>query len=71
MYTYCRIRFTDDNTEWDVVIKSDETVIAKEDESIFFYGLSPEALKKACEEKTVIEGEWIVLSVDLVTDKLL
>ena len=62
MYTYCTIQFVDDGTTLDVIIKSfdDED---EYDELIFFYGLSANKLRTACENKQVIEGEWIVLSV--------
>lgn len=65
MYTACTIRFTDDetNTDWDVIIKDDEE-FDPNDDWIFFYGLSREALLDACTNGVIIENEWIVTSVD-------
>lgn len=72
MYTYCTIQWVDDGTVWEnVVIKSDEEVINEIDDEIFFYGISPERLKQFCKDGTVVEDEWVVLSVDGTYDVLL
>ena len=73
MYTYCRIQFIDDESEMDVIIKGNDSVEENEadDEKIFFYGLTEKDLRKACETGEVLEGEWKVLSVDGVYNKLI
>lgn len=63
IYNYCKIRFVDDGTEQDVIIKANNEVIEAEDDLIFFYGLSLEQLQNACKTQEVLEGEWTVVSI--------
>lgn len=70
MYTYCTIKFIDDDSEEDVIIKSDEEIDPKTDDEIFFYGLPFETVCRFCREGTVVEGEWVVTAVDGCTNAL-
>ena len=69
MYTGCTIRWVDDSSEMDVIIKANERV-DENDDLIFFYGLSPDELRVACEYQDVMEGEWVVVSVNEVFNAL-
>ncbi len=69
MYSYCRVRFVDDGSELDVVIKATEDFDDK-DEEIFFYGITPEEITEAIEDGTIIEREWQILELYEVTDCL-
>lgn len=60
--TSCRIKFDDDGTELDVIIKKSDYV-GEDDEDIFFYGMSRDACVKAMEDKTLCEGEWYIIEV--------
>lgn len=63
MYTKCLIQWQDDLSEEEVIIKSNYEVLSREDDDIFFYGLSPLELTRACENGSLIEGEWKVLEI--------
>lgn len=70
MYTYCTIQWIDDLTTSEVIIKDDHTV-DKDDDKIFFYGLSPEKIRRAMETEDVCEGEWKVIDIYGTFDQLL
>ena len=69
MYTLCTIKWVDDGVIEDVYIKSTDDISAN-DEQIFFYGLSPAELKRACRCGTIMEGEWKVVEVKCVIRKI-
>ena len=71
LYTYCKIRFVDDGTEQDVIIKANNEVVEVEDDLIFFYGLSLEQLQNACKTQKVLEGEWTVVSIHYSSPELI
>lgn len=64
-YTFCTIQFVDDpySEPEEVIIKASEE-LDDNDDAIFFYGLTTQELIEACLNHTVLEGEWVVLSVD-------
>jgi len=63
MYTKCLIQWQDDLSEEEVIIKSNHEVLNREDDDIFFYGLSPLELTLARENGALIKGEWKVLEI--------
>lgn len=69
MYTFCTIRWIDDYTEEDVIIKA-TTELDFNDDLIFFYGYTPEELSAALESGRVLEGEWTVQEIFMVSEKL-
>ncbi len=69
MYTDCTIRWIDDGSEMDVVIKALD-ILDERDDLIFFYGLDRTALLDACASGSAIEGEWKVVSVGESFDTL-
>lgn len=69
MYTYCTVRFVDDGSELDVIIKSYDSVDDNDDD-IFYYGLSRLDLLDAYERGEAIEGEWEVISIGDTVDAL-
>lgn len=71
MYTRCTIQWVDDGDMTDALISSEQYSSNKHnmiDDLVFFYGLSPDDLRKACQEQTVMEDEWIVRVVWEVYD---
>lgn len=70
MYTYCTIRFIDDGSEMDVIIKAYDS-IDDNDDDIFYYGLSRQDLIDLYNEEEIVDEEWIVINVDYTTDCLL
>ena len=70
MFTECRIRWIDDGSEYDVIIRADDTVDPETDDRIFFYGLSRERLLDFCRDGTVCENEWQVVSVGNTYDSI-
>lgn len=71
MYIKCRIEFVDDNSQSEVIIKaSDEYLDEKEDDYIFFYGLTENQIREMIDKKEVCEGEWKILEIIEVSDEL-
>ena len=69
MYTFCTIRWIDDYTEEDVIIKA-TTDPDFNDDLIFFYGYTPDELSDAVANRSVLEGEWTVQEIYMVSDTL-
>lgn len=69
MYTFCTIRWIDDYTEEDVIIKA-TTELDFNDDLIFFYGYTPDELSAALADRSVLEGEWTVQEIYMVSDTL-
>lgn len=66
MYTECRIQWIDDLSEMDVLISEydyDEETLNKDDDDVFFYGMSREQIMTCLRDHTVCEGEWIIIDV--------
>lgn len=70
MYTYCTIRFVDDGSEIEVIIKAYDSDDVNDDD-IFYYGLSREELLAAYAAGEVIDGEWEIVSVGETLDALM
>jgi len=71
MYIKCRIEFVDDNSQSEVIIKAnDEYLDEKEDDCIFFYGLTENQIREIIDRKEVCEGEWKILEIIEVSDEL-
>lgn len=62
-YVKCLIEWKDDETQDVVIIKTTEDFIEEEDDSIFFYGLSLNEIKKIIENNEYIGNEWKILKV--------
>lgn len=71
MYIKCRIEFVDDNSQSEVIIKANnEYLDEKEDDYIFFYGLTENQIREIIDRKEVCEGEWKILEIIEVSDEL-
>lgn len=68
MYIHCRIKYVDDGEEFDTVISESDGVDEENDENIFFYGLSSAEATLACNNDTVLEGEWTIEEIYSVTE---
>ena len=62
MYTHCTVRWEDDGTEEDVIIKADDSLDAN-DNMIFFYGYDRYDLLRAMENGWVLQDGWRVTRV--------
>lgn len=69
MYITCRIKWVNDNTEFEGVIKT-LNEIDENDEDIFFYGLSKEEIEGHVKNKDVVENEWQILEIISVDDSI-
>lgn len=66
MYTKCRIQWADDSSEIDVLISArDDDIdnLDKNDEDIFFYGMSREQILQCMHNDAICEGEWRIVAV--------
>lgn len=71
MYIKCKIEFVDDNSQSEVIIKANnEYLNEKEDDCIFFYGLTENQIREIIDKKEVCEGEWKILEIIEVSDEL-
>lgn len=71
MYTTCRLKWVDDDTEFVGTIKAfDYSDNEKEDECIFFYGLSKDDIEECIKNKDIIENEWQILEIISVDDSI-
>jgi len=71
MYIKCRIEFVDDNSQSEVIIKANDKYLdEKEDDCIFFYGLTENQIREIIDRKEVCEGEWKILEIIEVSDEL-
>lgn len=69
MYTECTIQWVDDGSMMDVIIKANDS-FDKNDDRIFFYGLSRQELLKLCKSGETCEGEWKVIAVGKTWDRI-
>ena len=60
--TECRIRWADDGSEMDVIIK-ESCDVGNDDDEIFFYGMSRKKCIEAMEIHELCEGEWYIVEV--------
>lgn len=71
MYTTCRLKWVDDDTEFVGTIKAfDCGDSEKEDECIFFYGLSKDDIEECIKNKDIMENEWQILEIISVDDSI-
>ena len=71
MYTTCRLKWVDDDTEFVGTIKAfDCSNSEEEDECIFFYGLSKDDIEECIKNKDIMENEWQILEIISVNDSI-
>ena len=63
MYVTCEIQWDNDGTQETVVIKENDEVLSAEDDSIFFYGLPLNVIKRFKKDNTLVEGEWRIKKI--------
>lgn len=62
-YIKCLVKYIDENSSIEVIIKTNDEVIESEDEKIFFYGLSLVDIQDAIRREEVLEDEWQILEI--------
>lgn len=62
-YIRCLIKYVDENSSMEVIIKTNDEVLEDEDDKIFFYGLSLVQIQDAIRQEKILESEWQILEI--------